>query len=690
MKRWLLSICFFLLCGWAVVTLTGLTTQGSFNSIVIDFREDAGKGKIIESLDQVTQSENRRPRLNSEFSEPDQIYVIDGDATLLRRMRRSSWAKYTEFIEPNYLYSLPEASPLQLAIDPGKDAPKKGTNANRPNDPLYPQQWNLHSIGVESAWSVTQGKGVTVAVIDTGIAKVPDLTDERFVDGYDFINDETNASDDQGHGTHIAGTIGQNTNNGYGVAGIAPAVSLMPLKVATAGGTATAADIGEAIRFAADKGADVINLSLAGTGYSHLIQQTIDYAHRKGVVMIAAAGNSNQNAVVYPARYRHVIAVAALEMSAKRASYSNFGAGVDLSAPGGLISAENSTGGIIQNTFDRKTKESLFSPYQGSSFAAAHVSGAVALIRSAYQPGKLEPDQIEEILAVAGRHQASDPLNEFGTGQLDLGAAIAMVQAKQLPQLNFWRWLNNQGYLGAYFWMDPDMLASSSRWVILAGAIGLALLFGLKYEVRWNGWFVLGLVLSSSGLFVLQGIYFYGAPQWLFRLFGSALLEVGTVAQGIPALDPISASVLLPLGLWVLLYRFATPKWFAIGAALGMVPGLIGQMWPAPEILNVTTGIGSQAFLAINAIAALGLSWGVLRRSPRLTRAAKLAARSVKQSAKQAAKNQSAKSRSPVQAVPVGKRPNHLKLVKGAGSSVKASVKASVETADDEDPTAST
>jgi serine protease len=609
LPSWLLSICLFLLLGWGIVTLTGLTTQGSFNSIVIDFREDVGKGQIVEVLDQLMQTETDRPRLNSEFSEVDQIYIVAGGQERLRQLRRSAATGLAEFIEPNYLYSLPEASQTQFPINPGKDVPKKSTT-NLPNDPLYPQQWNLHSIGVETAWALTKGKGITVAVIDTGIAKVPDLNDERFVDGYDFINDETNASDDHGHGTHIAGTIGQNTNNGYGTAGIAPEVRLMPLKVVTVGGSATAADISEAIRFAADNGADVVNLSLAGSGYSQLMQQAIDYAYRKGLTIVAAAGNSNQNAVIYPARYRHVIAVSALDIAAKRANYSNFGAGVDLAAPGGLITSEKPMGGIVQNTFDLKTKEAMFSPYQGSSFAAAHVSGAVALMKSLK---KLDSDQIEEILAITSHHLASDPLNEFGTGQLDLAAAIARVQSPHIPKINFWRWLNNQGYLGAYFWIDPDMLAAPTRLWMLLGAILLALAWTVRYAVRWNGWLMLGLLLSSSGIFLLQGLHFYGAPQWVFRLFGSALPEVGTVAQGIPALDPIAASVLLPLALWLLLMRLAQPRWFAIGVAIGIVPGLIGQIWPAPEILNVAAGWGSQLFLGSNAIASMGLSWWMLQ-----------------------------------------------------------------------------
>jgi serine protease len=688
MRRWLLpilfclSLLFFLTLGWLVVTLTGLTTQGSFNSVVIDFREDVGKGRIVEFLDRWAENEKVRPRLNSEFSEVDQIYVVEGDQSTLRKLRLSAGFSLAEYIEPNYLYGLPEATQSQFPVNPGKDVPKK-SNSVIPNDPLYPQQWNLHSIGAETAWAATRGKDVTVAIIDTGIAKVPDLNDERFVDGYDFINDETNASDDQGHGTHIAGTIAQNTNNGYGAAGIASEVRLMPLKVVTVGGTATAADIAEAIRLAADNGADVINLSLAGSGYSRLMQQSIDYAYRKGLTIVAAAGNSNQNAVSYPARYHHVLAVSALDIGAKRAFYSNFGAGVDISAPGGWVTSEKPMGGIVQNTFDIKTKEAMFAPYQGSSFAAAHVSGSVALLKSLQ---KLEPDQIEAVLAASSRKVASDPLNELGSGQLDLGAAVKLVQAKQIPQLSFLRWVNNQGYLGSYLWVDPDSVADGKRVWMLLGALGLALLWRLKYAIRWNGWLLLGLVLSSSGLFFLQGLHFYGAPHWLFRLFGSALPEVGTVAQGVSALDPISTSVLLPGALWLLLYRLERPRWFAIGVAIGMVPGLLGYIWPAPEILNVAMGLGAQIFLGVNALLTFLLSGLMLtiatrkpkKKAPQSTdRPSKVTSLETVRLAKAARRLQEASHQA--DALPSA-------IVEPPPSTESTSVK----TADDADPTAST
>ncbi|NEP44127.1 MAG: peptidase S8, partial [Okeania sp. SIO2H7] len=319
MKKFLFLCLFLIGLGWALSNFTGLANQGSYDSIVLDFREEVGVAQIVDRVKTISEKYNVTPRLNSEFSLEDNVYVVKGDRQTLKALKKSL-GKYTEYIEPNYIY---EAN--AIVLDSG----------NVPNDPLYGKQWNLRSINVEAAWQETKGSGVTVAVIDTGITRVPDLEKTEFVPGYDFVNDRTLATDDNGHGTHVAGTVAQSTNNDYGVAGIAYEAKLMPLKVLDSYGSGTISDIAEAIKFAADNDADVINMSLGGGGESQLMKEAIEYAHNKGVVIIAAAGNSNQNAAGYPARYPKVIGVSALDPSGEKAPYSNFGAGVDISAPGG-------------------------------------------------------------------------------------------------------------------------------------------------------------------------------------------------------------------------------------------------------------------------------------------------------------------------------------------------------------------
>ncbi|NES97757.1 MAG: S8 family serine peptidase, partial [Desertifilum sp. SIO1I2] len=229
MRKFFLTCLFVIGLGFALFSYPGLSNKGEFDSIVLDFREEKAE-QIGPKLQEIAQEFGVKPRLNSEFSQADNVYIVEGDRALLQNLRKSGLQKYTEYIEPNYIYTL---------------------NAV-PNDPDYPKQWNLRSINVEAAWDETHGQGVTVAVIDTGVSRVPDLKDTKFVQGYDFVNDRIAADDDAGHGTHVAGTIAQSTNNGYGVAGIAYEAQIMPLKVLGASGGGTVADIAEAIKFAAD------------------------------------------------------------------------------------------------------------------------------------------------------------------------------------------------------------------------------------------------------------------------------------------------------------------------------------------------------------------------------------------------------------------------------------------------------
>ncbi|NET23561.1 MAG: S8 family serine peptidase, partial [Okeania sp. SIO1H5] len=219
MKKFLFVCLFLIGLGWALSNFTGLANKGVYDSIVLDFREDIGVTKIVDEIKTISDEYQVTPRLNSEFSLSDNVYIVKGDRQLLKELK-NSLNKYTEYIEPNYVYSA-----NAIIFEGGNGVP---------NDPMYGKQWNLRSINVEEAWNETKGDGVTVAVIDTGVTRVPDLEKTKFVAGYDFVNDRTLATDDNGHGSHVAGTIAQSTNNEYGVAGIAYEASIMPLKVLSA------------------------------------------------------------------------------------------------------------------------------------------------------------------------------------------------------------------------------------------------------------------------------------------------------------------------------------------------------------------------------------------------------------------------------------------------------------------------
>ncbi|MBC7808069.1 MAG: S8 family serine peptidase, partial [Akkermansiaceae bacterium] len=156
----------------------------------------------------------------------------------------------------------------------------------RPNDPMYDQQWNFKMVGAEDAWKKTRGKGAVVAVIDTGVAaestkkgkQCKDFNTTTFVKGYDFVNKDSDPFDDHGHGTHVAGTIAESTNNNEGVAGLAYESTIMPIKVLAANGSGYSSDIADAIRYAADNGANVINMSLGSNQPSSVIQKACQYA----------------------------------------------------------------------------------------------------------------------------------------------------------------------------------------------------------------------------------------------------------------------------------------------------------------------------------------------------------------------------------------------------------------------------
>ena len=579
MRKFLILCLFIVGLGFALFNFKGLANQGEFQSIVLDFREDVPAAEMNQELKAIAQQYNLNPRLNSEFSAADHIYIVEGDKQLLNALKKSKLTKETEFIEPNYVYKASEV----------------------PNDPQYSQQWNLRSINVESAWDETKGSGVTVAVIDTGISKVPDLEQTTFVKGYDFVNDRIEADDDAGHGTHVAGTIAQSTNNNYGVAGVAYEANLMPLKVLGASGGGTVADIAEAIRFAADNGADVINMSLGGPGESSLMEEAIDYAHQKGVFIVAAAGNSNENSASYPARYPHVVGVSALDPAGNKAPYSNFGAGVDISAPGG-----SEIGKILQETIDPETGLPVFEGYQGTSMASPHVAGVAALVKAS---GIKEPDEILQVLKQSVRPVQEDPLNHFGAGHVDAAAAVKLALRGQITFRDFFRWLRDSGYLNPRFWIDGGVVALMPKILMVLGSYLLAWFLRNYFPFGWSWSLATGLLAGSSGLFFLRGFYIFDLPQWPFRVLGSSIPELGNAVQGGAALNPLFASVLIPLALVLLFLGHPQWKWVAIGSALGVASCLAVSAVISPAVWGLGSGLLARVFLGVNALLCYGLAY---------------------------------------------------------------------------------
>jgi len=262
----------------------------------------------------------------------------------------------------------------------------------------------------------------------TKYQKAPDLVGTSFAAGYDFINNDNHPNDDESHGTHVAGTIAQATNNNLGVAGVAFNTTLMPVKVLDAAGSGSYQQVADGIYYAVNNGAKVINMSLGGTASATILEDAVKYAYDNGVTVIAACGNSNASSCDYPAAYNaYVIAVGATQYNETRAPYSNYGSSLDLVAPGGNTSVDqNSDGypdGVLQNTFGDTPVDFAYWFFQGTSMSTPHVVGVAALLL-AQNPSRT-PTQIRDILQSTAEDKGTSGWDQYyGYGIVDAYAAL--------------------------------------------------------------------------------------------------------------------------------------------------------------------------------------------------------------------------------------------------------------------------
>ena len=324
----------------------------------------------------------------------------------------------------------------------------------------YQDLWGHHLIGVGDAWDSATGDGVLVAVIDSGLdsthedfagsgkvwihpGEIPsngvDDDGNGFVDdvnGWDFHDDDANPVDGFGHGTHVAGTLAATGDDGYGIAGVAHGSTILPLKVTDANGFGGFDTVAEAIVYAANEGADVINLSLGLPGFYDLVEDALAFAYDQGVVVVAAAGNDNVDATAFhPASSRYVVTVGASDRTDDRSSFSNRGPALDLVAPGGdspggrgappqahrnvlgpLAAASSMAADLIVGDHLRLA---------GTSMAAPHVAGVAALLLES--DPSATPEEIRQQLrrgAAAARRSEWDP--EIGFGRLNAAASLAL------------------------------------------------------------------------------------------------------------------------------------------------------------------------------------------------------------------------------------------------------------------------
>ena len=282
-----------------------------------------------------------------------------------------------------------------------------------PNDPYFSYQWHHALMKNTSAWDLGRGTGVTVALLDSGVAyrtasgytQASDLAGTSLRAGWDFVNADPYPDDDAGHGTHMAGCIAQTTNNYRGVAGVSFGATILAVKVMDETGSISLSDEVDGIYYAVNNGAHVINISFGGEGESASEEAAINYAVNNGVVVICSAGNSGSNILEYPASYPPCISVSAVRYDKTRAGYSNYGTEIDLCAPGGDITVDQNFDyygdGILQQTHDGSNL-SVFYYYfmEGTSPAAALVSGVAALVIGKSSTN-LTPQQVEDIMTAS-------------------------------------------------------------------------------------------------------------------------------------------------------------------------------------------------------------------------------------------------------------------------------------------------
>ncbi len=298
-----------------------------------------------------------------------------------------------------------------------------------PNDAYFPLQWNFPQINLPDAWDISTGEGVVVAVVDTGINPFGrdgfgSFSNDRLMLGYNAITGIRGGIDFNQHGTHVAGTIGQETDNGTGVAGIAYNARLLPVKALSFLGGGFIYSIVNGIRWATDNGADVINLSLGTSADSYFLEEAVDYAYERGVTVVAAAGNDGTEAILYPAAYEHCIAVGAVRYDKELASYSNYGDELDLVAPGGDAEIYDYEDGIMQETFWAFGIGWGYWLSSGTSMASPHVAGVAALVKSIHP--EYGPDEIRQILQDTAQDLGTPGWDErYGYGLVDAYAAVS-------------------------------------------------------------------------------------------------------------------------------------------------------------------------------------------------------------------------------------------------------------------------
>lgn len=391
--------------GNVVVTTTSLEENLPY-AIIVRYDEGAVKSqKLTESIKNYGREISRVIKPGFDFSRIE----IHTDA-------RSSLANIISYYE-----SLPGVTYVE------EDHQVSSRSTVPVDDEFFILQWNFKQLGMDEAWNIVEGDdSVIVAIIDTGISEnISDLIGTSFTNGWNFVGNDDDTYDDNGHGTHVSGTVAQTTNNGYGTAGMAYGVTLMPIKVLNSNGEGYSSDIAAGIIKAADLGADIINLSLSGDQFNQTTYDALEYAYDvKGVTIFAASGNDCSATVGYPAAYEEfVIAVGATTRGGEKASYSNYGPQLDIVAPGGDMTVTQSDGILQQSVFNGLE---AFYYLEGTSMATPHAAALGALLLS--RNPELSPAEIYTAITETAVDLGTVGVDDYhGYGLISPAAALLSV-----------------------------------------------------------------------------------------------------------------------------------------------------------------------------------------------------------------------------------------------------------------------
>ena len=316
------------------------------------------------------------------------VYATEEGESVHDAVQRLQQTPGIEFAEPNYIYRA-------LATT---------------NDPMLGQLWGHAKVGAQSAWDQSTGADVLVAVVDTGVDyNHPDLQG-RVIKGPDLANNDSDPMDDQGHGTHVAGTIAATGNNSAGIAGIAYNSKVLAIKVLGRDGSGDTSKIANGILKAAEMGAKVINLSLGGPQSSNVLKSALDKATQQGALVVVASGNESTSSPSYPAAYPNALSVGSTTTSDARSNFSNYGSTLDIAAPGSDILS---------------TTEKTYKKLSGTSMAAPHVAAGAAVLLG--KNAALSATQLRQILTSTG--DAASGFNNSAVKRMNLVKALAAVDS---------------------------------------------------------------------------------------------------------------------------------------------------------------------------------------------------------------------------------------------------------------------